>query len=142
MDESSAGTMPPERPHSRTSQEPKEPRALRRFLRRLASSREELEAEELKKSTDQEGATPIIACEERARACVAGTLRTVTLRPRGGAPALEAELYDGSDVVNLVWLGRRRIIGIEPGRRLRAEALVSIQDGRKVMFNPRYELRG
>jgi hypothetical protein len=83
-----------------------------------------------------------VGCAERRRACVAGTLRTVTLRPRGGAPALEAELYDGTDVINLVWLGRRRIAGIEPGRRLRAEGLVSVQDGRKVMFNPRYELRG
>ena len=115
---------------------------LRRFLRRLASSKAELEAEDLQKSSGAEGATPIAVCGVRKRACVAGTLRTVTLRPRGGAPALEAELYDGSDVINLIWLGRRRIAGIEPGRRLRAEGLVSVQDGRKVMFNPRYELRG
>ncbi|MFF5260963.1 OB-fold nucleic acid binding domain-containing protein [Actinomadura viridis] len=115
---------------------------LRRFLRRMASSKAELEAEELKRTSDEEGATPITACATRKRACVAGTLRTVTLRPRGGAPALEAELYDGTDVINLVWLGRRKIAGIDPGRRVRAEGLVSLQDGRKVMFNPRYELRG
>lgn len=112
------------------------------FLRRLTSSKAELEAEELQKTTGREGATPIRSCAARNRACVMGTLRTVTLRPRGGAPALEAELYDGSDVISLVWLGRRRIAGIEPGRLVRAEGLVSIQDGRKVMFNPRYELRG
>ncbi|WP_067482619.1 OB-fold nucleic acid binding domain-containing protein [Actinomadura hibisca] len=115
---------------------------LRRFLRRMTSSRAEMEAEELQKSSGREGATPITACGARQRHCVAGTLRTVTLRPRGGAPALEAELYDGTDVINLVWLGRRKIAGIDPGRRLRAEGLVSVQDGRKVMFNPRYELRG
>jgi hypothetical protein len=115
---------------------------LRGFLRRLTSSKAELEAQELKRTSDSEGATPIYACAARRRACVAGTLRTVTLRPRGGAPALEAELYDGSDVIDLVWLGRRRIAGIEPGRLVRAEGLVSVQDGRKVMFNPRYELRG
>ncbi|WP_084265178.1 OB-fold nucleic acid binding domain-containing protein [Actinomadura macra] len=115
---------------------------LRRFLRRMASTKAELEAEELQKTTDDEGATPITDCAARKRHCVAGTLRTVTLRPRGGAPALEAELYDGTDVINLVWLGRRKIAGIDPGRRLRAEGLVSLQDGRKVMFNPRYELRG
>jgi hypothetical protein len=119
-----------------------ERRGLRRFFRRLASSKAELEAEELQKSTGVEGATPIMECRGRKRVRVAGTLRTVTLRPRGGAPALEAELYDGTDVINLVWLGRRKIAGIEPGRRLRAEGLVSIQDGRKVIFNPRYELRG
>lgn len=85
---------------------------------------------------------PVADCPPRRRARVAGTLRTVTIRPRGGAPALEAELYDGTAVVSLVWLGRRRIAGIEPGRRLWAEGLVSVQDGRKVIFNPRYELRG
>jgi hypothetical protein len=121
---------------------PREPTGLRRFFRRLASSKAELEAEELQKSTGEEGATPISDCQQRRRARVAGTLRTVTLRPRGGAPALEAELYDGTDVINLVWLGRRKIAGIEPGRRLCAEGLVSVQDGRKVIFNPRYELRG
>ena len=115
---------------------------LRGFLRRLASSRAELEAEELQRTSGQEGATPIARCGERQRVRVAGTLRTVTLRPRGGVPSLEAELYDGSDVINLVWLGRRKIAGIEPGRILRAYGLVSIQDGRRVMFNPKYELRG
>jgi hypothetical protein len=124
-----------------TSDDGLESRGLRGFLRRLTSSKAELEAHELQRTSDSEGATPIKACATRKRACVAGTLRTVTLRPRGGAPALEAELYDGSDVINLVWLGRRRIAGIEPGRLLRAEGLVSVQDGRKVMFNPRYELR-
>lgn len=115
---------------------------LRGLFRRLGSSKAEQEARELQRSSDEEGATPVVSCQARKRACVAGTLRTVTLRPRGGAPALEAELYDGTDVVSLVWLGRRRIAGIEPGRRLRAEGLISVQDGRKVIFNPRYELRG
>jgi hypothetical protein len=133
MEEVPAGSVEDDGPGSR---------GFRGFLRRLTSSKAELEAEELQKTSDEQGATPIKACAARRRACVAGTLRTVTLRPRGGAPALEAELYDGSDVINLVWLGRRRIAGIEPGRLLRAEGLVSVQDGRKVMFNPRYELRG
>jgi hypothetical protein len=140
MDEVPAGTTPDE-----NAADPADDRGrggLRRFLRRMASSREELEAEDLQKSTGAEGATPVAHCTARKRARVAGTLRTVTLRPRGGAPALEAELYDGTDVINLIWLGRRRIAGIDPGRRLRAEGLVSVQDGRKVMFNPRYELRG
>jgi hypothetical protein len=121
--------------------EPHKQGGFRGFFRRLTTSQAELEAEELQEDLDRCGATPIVSCGERRRFCVAGTLRTVTLRPRGGAPALEAELYDGSDVVDLVWLGRRKIAGIEPGRLVRAEGLVSLQDGRKVMFNPRYELR-
>ncbi|GAA1803608.1 OB-fold nucleic acid binding domain-containing protein [Actinomadura chokoriensis] len=138
MDEVSARTPPPAGPEPRERGRS----GLRRFLRRMTAGNAELEAEELQKTTGHEGATPITDCAARKRHCVAGTLRTVTLRPRGGAPALEAELYDGTDVISLVWLGRRKIAGIDPGRRLRAEGLVSVQDGRKVIFNPRYELRG
>jgi hypothetical protein len=65
----------------------------------------------------------------------------VTLRPRGGVPALEAELYDGSGLITLVWLGRRRIAGIEPGRAIKVTGRVGVQDRMRVMFNPRYELK-
>jgi hypothetical protein len=65
----------------------------------------------------------------------------VTLRPRGGVPALEAELYDGSGTVTVIWLGRRRIAGVEPGRSVLVEGTVSEQKGHRVLFNPRYELR-
>ena len=70
-----------------------------------------------------------------------GTLRTVTLRPRAGVPALEAELYDGSGTVAIVWLGRRQIAGVEPGRGIRVHGRLAVNEGRPVMFNPRYELR-
>lgn len=115
-------------------------RGVRRFFQRLASSRGELEAEELREDAEEVGATPIGECAERARVRVFGTLRTVTLQPRGGVPAVEAELYDGSGVIDIVWLGRRRIAGIEPGRTLQVHGLVTEQEGRKLMFNPRYEL--
>ena len=58
----------------------------------------------------------------------------------GELPTLEADLYDGSDVVTLVFLGRRSIAGIEPGRQLTAKGRIAIRDGRKVIYNPYYEL--
>ena len=64
----------------------------------------------------------------------------MVLRPREGVPTVEVELFDGSGVVDLVWLGRRRIAGIEPGRRALVEGLVCDVDGRRTIFNPRYEL--
>jgi predicted thioesterase len=64
----------------------------------------------------------------------------VTLRPRAGVPALEAELYDGSGSLYVVWLGRRHIAGIEPGRRLRIHGMVTEAEGQRAVFNPRYEL--
>jgi hypothetical protein len=114
---------------------------LRRILDRLTSSQDELEAEELLEETQDLGGTPISSCPDREQVTVMGTLRTVTLRPRAGVPALEAELYDGSGTLALVWLGRRRIAGIEPGRRLLAQGRVTYHEGGPVMYNPRYELR-
>ncbi|MQS12265.1 OB-fold nucleic acid binding domain-containing protein [Streptomyces kaniharaensis] len=115
---------------------------LRRMLSRLTSSSEELQAEELREeSAAESGCTPIAGCADRDLVTVAGTLRTVTLRPRAGVPALEAELFDGTEPLDMVWLGRRSIAGIEPGRRLVASGRISQARGRRVLFNPRYELR-
>lgn len=117
------------------------PGLLRRTFSRLATSPEDIEAQELRKGCLASGATPVQQLLDRRQARVSGTLRTVTLRPVGGVPALEAELFDGSGVITLVWLGRRRIAAVDPGRGITACGLVTTQDGRRVMFNPRYELR-
>ena len=113
---------------------------IKRMLNRFVASQEELEAQELLSDAEEAG-IPIARAGDREELTVCGTLRTVTLRPRAGVPALEAELYDGSGTLSIVWLGRRRIGGIEPGRTLVAHGRVAMTQGRPVMFNPRYELR-
>lgn len=107
----------------------------------LWASTESQEARELRQSTEASGCKLVGDAADRERVELQGTLRTVTLRPRGGVPALEAELYDGSGVITLVWLGRRAIAGITPGRQLRVSGRVGMHDGMKTIFNPRYELR-
>jgi hypothetical protein len=114
---------------------------FRRTVSRLATSAKVHEAEELQKGCVELGATPVVDLPHRERVTVAGTLRTVTLRPRAGVPALVAELYDGSGSVSLVWLGRRQIPGIEPGRQVVAFGRVTSDGEQPVIFNPRYELR-
>ncbi|ATW51066.1 OB-fold nucleic acid binding domain-containing protein [Streptomyces xantholiticus] len=114
---------------------------FRRMLDRLSSSQQDLESEELQEDAQASGCTRIADCGDRQIVRVAGTLRTVTLRPRAGVPALEAELFDGTAPLDVVWLGRRSIVGIEPGRRLIASGRVSMSHGRRVLFNPKYELR-
>jgi len=116
---------------------------LRRALRRLSSSEQELDDQQLQREVRRTGGCCRVAdAVDRDRVMLAGTLRHVTLRPRSGTPALEAELYDGSGSVTLVWLGRRRILGIEPGRSLVVQGRLSINKGAAVIYNPRYELRG
>jgi hypothetical protein len=113
---------------------------LRHSLSKWASSAD-MEARELKQDAVKAGCCPIVEANDRQRVELRGSLRTVTLRPRGGVPALEAELYDGSALITLVWLGRRRIAGIEPGRAIKVVGRVGVQDKMRVMFNPRYELK-
>jgi hypothetical protein len=67
-------------------------------------------------------------------------LRSVTYRPKGRVPALVAELYDGSGSIDLVWLGRRDVAGIQPGRRIVASGMVCPGQRRNTIYNPRYEL--
>jgi hypothetical protein len=113
---------------------------LRRTINRWASSTDQ-HARELRQTVEESGLVPIAEAPDRTRVKLSGTLSTVTLRPRGGVPALEAELFDGSGTITLVWLGRRQISGIAPGRQLEAEGRIGVQEGVRVMYNPRYELR-
>lgn len=113
---------------------------LRSVLRRLTRSQTQTDEAEEQERSRRLGGTPCGDLTGRARVRLVGSLRSVTLRPRAGVPALEAELFDGTGSVVLIWLGRREIAGIDAGRTLRVEGLVSCTDGRKVMYNPTYEL--
>lgn len=114
---------------------------LGRMLRRLTAGPESLHAEELQEEVTETGATPISACHDREWVDVTGTLRSVTLQPRGASLTLEAELWDGTGQVTLVWLGRHEIHGIEPGRHIVVHGRLSYPGGRATIFNPRYELK-
>ena len=113
---------------------------VRKFLHRLTASEEELEAESLQRESARSGCVPARQCHRGEVVSISGRLKTVVYTPRTNLPTLEADLYDGSDVVTLVWLGRRHIAGIEPGRQLTARGRVAVRDDRKVIYNPYYEL--
>jgi hypothetical protein len=112
---------------------------LRRSISRWANSSDQ-HARDLRKTYAESGVQRIAEAPDRERVTLRGTLRTVTLRPRGGVPALEADLYDGSGVITVVWLGRRRIAGISPGRSIEVQGRIGVAEGHRVMYNPRYQL--
>lgn len=113
---------------------------MRGALRGLTASRTEFEAAQERRRALRTGCCPVAEVPHRRRAAVAGVLRSVTLRPRQTVPALEAELFDGTGALRLVWLGRREIPGVHPGRRLRVSGTVSREGTTAVLYNPRYEL--
>lgn len=111
------------------------------WLHRLTTDADEVDAERL--SSDVEAnpeACPAHDCRPGESVALLGRLRYVDLRPTDAICALTAELFDGTDSVQLIWLGRRSIRGIEPGRTLKVRGRVAIRGGAKVMYNPDYEL--
>jgi len=115
--------------------------AIKRLWQRLGTSDAQLEAEELQASSREAGAIAISSCTDGQVVTVSGPLRSVILKPVSGLPSVEAQIYDGSGQVTLLWMGRRRIAGIEPGRVLSATGRLSNCDGNRVIFNPRYALK-
>jgi len=115
---------------------------LRRMFSRLAADPDELQADELQAEIQASAeAMPIGRCQDREQVCLVGTLRTVTFRPHAGVPALEAELWDGTGTVSVVWLGRRQIPGISPGRTIKLRGRITTLRGNRAIYNPIYELR-
>ena len=114
---------------------------LRRVLRKFAVSPDELEADDLDAERVVQRCQAINGVHDREIVTLYGELKNVSLAPRAGTPTLEASLYDGSGVVTLVWLGRRKIAGIKPGAGLVVWGRVSCQDGQRIIYNPRYELQ-
>jgi hypothetical protein len=114
---------------------------LNRVVARLTEDEQELDAADLREDVQNSGSRPVATCCQGEPVTVTGRLRSVVYTPRDTVPTVDAELYDGSGSVHLVWLGRSRIPGIEPGRPLVARGRISEHDGVKAIFNPWYELK-
>jgi hypothetical protein len=115
---------------------------LRRLTRRLTDDPEQRDVEELSDEAANTGAQKAINCQRGQEVTMVGTLRTVECNGKGCAGGVKAELFDGTDSVMLVWLGQRRIPGIESGRTLRVHGRVGkLDNGAKAIYNPHYEIQ-
>jgi amino acid transporter len=119
------------RDHTVGTPRPRPVRATKKML---------LDAECPPQSGDAATPIPINSVRWRNRATLEGRVRSVYVGPVSGSPALEAELYDETGGITLVFLGRRSIPGIEPGARMRVEGMVGEMEGYLAMSNPSYVL--
>lgn len=110
------------------------------WVKRLTRDDDEVDAARLSGEVDKSGAQHALVCCQGEKVLLQGRLRYVDLRPTDSLATLVAELYDGTEGVQLVWLGRRSIPGIEPGRTLKARGRIAMRDGQKVIYNPDYDL--
>ncbi|MBW3083901.1 hypothetical protein KEM60_00080 [Austwickia sp. TVS 96-490-7B] len=86
------------------------------------------------------GATWIGQITRRDRVRVCGRVRSVQVSPIAGHASLMVELVDQTGGIELVFYGRREIIGIEPGVALMAEGAVGRTHGHLSLANPLYTL--
>jgi hypothetical protein len=114
--------------------------ALRKFVARMTKPVAELDREELSEFSVSAGGQPLDEIVERTRVRAVGEVKAVRIVPRAGAPALEVVITDGRGSLTAVFLGRRKIVGISPGRRLIVAGMVARDHNRMLVFNPVYEL--
>lgn len=115
---------------------------LRRLARRLTEDPELRDVEQLSDEAVNTGAQRAIDCQRGQEVTMVGTLRSVEANAKGCAGGVRAEFFDGTDTVTLVWLGQRRIPGIDSGRTLRVHGrLGKLESGAKAIYNPHYEIQ-
>jgi amino acid transporter len=82
------------------------------------------------------GAVPIAQLRWRQRAQVGGRVRSVRVQPGSGVVSMECTLADATGQILLVFQGRRRYPGVEPGAVITAEGMVGDRNRRSAMINP------
>lgn len=112
----------------------------KRLAHRLVSSNDELVSEQLAHDAESAGCQQIQRARIRERVHLRGTIQAITLSPEEEHRRLDVELDDGTGNITLVWMGRRLIPGIDVGRTIDVWGTLTISDGRRVIFNPSYEL--
>jgi amino acid transporter len=89
-----------------------------------------------------DGCDAISDVRSRHRARISGTIRSTRVQPQGAVSTFECVISDGTGSMSVVFLGRRQLAGLEPGRQIIAEGMVGSHFGRLAMLNPMYELLG
>ena len=78
----------------------------------------------------------------RSRLRPVNEIRAVRIVPRAGASAMEVTVSDGRGSVVGVFLGRRKIPGMSPGRRIMLAGVAGKDGKRYLVYNPEYQLLG
>ena len=116
--------------------------ALRGRLKNLRSSTDDLHREQLtgRFDCDRFDTVLIDGAPRRERIRIAGEVARMRVVPRAGSPSLEVTVDDGSGRATVIFTGRRRISGIDPGRGIVVEGTGREERNRLVFMNPGYTL--
>jgi len=82
----------------------------------------------------------IEAARFRQHVVLEGRVKALRVQPWSGVATLEATVADKTGAIQVVFLGRRTIAGLEAGKRIRVEGVVGQHRGRLALLNPSYQL--
>lgn len=85
---------------------------------------------------------PIGEVRWRTRARVRGFIRSIRVQPWADIASLECLVVDETGGIQLVFLGRRKVAGVDLGREIVAEGMVGQSRGYLAVLNPDIELLG
>lgn len=107
---------------------------------RSVAADDDLVVDDRRTADPDDGTIRVADTVDRYRATVQGRVRALTLPTTTAVTALVVEVADSTGPIQLVFVGRKAIPGIECGVILRAHGRVSIRRGHRVMYNPAYEI--
>lgn len=112
------------------------------ILGRLSETSEEIHAHQTREWISEVGGVEdAVDCTPNSRRRVAGVVESIKLVPTTYSQTLEVTVYDGTERIVGVWLGRRAIPGIDLGTRMVLEGTVgAFRPGPLQIINPAYEL--
>ena len=113
---------------------------VRGFVKRVGKSTEESDRERLVEFCSALGTTPIDELPVRTPVRFAGEITSLRIVPRAGAPAIEVTVSDGRGAAVAVFLGRARVRGLTPGRRMVVEGVAVREGAETLVYNPAYQL--
>ncbi|HEY0167369.1 MAG TPA: amino acid permease [Jatrophihabitans sp.] len=97
------------------------------------------EPDEVPAEPDEHGVLPIAGVRWKQRVTIEGRIKIVQVGTTAGK-SLEAQVFDSTGGMRLLFFGRTRIPGIEPGSMVRVTGTVGEYKGHLALANPRYEL--
>jgi len=111
-----------------------------RVRKKLSQSLDDIEDERLGHRLADLGVVRLADAPVRTPVVVAGEIQSVQVAPRDGTSSLHVTFGDGSGRATAIFTGRKRLGGVDGGRRLLVEGTARLERGALVFLNPAYTI--
>ncbi|MFM8212298.1 MAG: DNA-binding protein [Actinomycetes bacterium] len=115
-------------------------KSIKGIFKKFYVSNEELAAEELSEQAENRGSTLIDEIERGKLIQVTGVVKSAIVQPSTQNPSYEVEVFDGSGNLTVIWQGRRKVVGVEPGTQIEVEGRITFLNGKPCLHNPIYKI--